>query len=125
VADTLEYRGDKVLIARVALEIDRLRMINDFIVKTSLISALVGIAAAAVIAVSYTATLMKPINEMETQLKKTMEENKKAEQIRKDFVANVTHELKLRSHRFRALWRHCRRAAEDPEVRIKFLTLLQ
>ncbi len=86
-----------MLIARVALEIDRLRMINDFIVKTSLISALVGIAAAAVIAVSYTATLMKPINEMETQLKKTMEENKKAEQIRKDFVANVTHELKLRS----------------------------
>ncbi len=33
VADTLEYQGNKVLITRVALEIDKLRMINDFIVK--------------------------------------------------------------------------------------------
>lgn len=125
VADTLDYRGDKVLIARVALEIDRLRMINDFIVKTSLISALVGVAAAAVIAVAYTATLMKPINEMETQLKKTMEENKKAEQIRKDFVANVTHELKTPLTSISGFVETLQDgAAEDPDVRTKFLDII-
>lgn len=125
VADTLEYQGNKVLISRVALEIDRLRIINDFIVKTSLISALVGIAAAAVIAVAYTTTLMKPINEMEKQLKKTMEENKKAEQIRKDFVANVTHELKTPLTSISGFVETLQDgAAEDPEVRTKFLDII-
>ncbi|MDD3168300.1 MAG: ATP-binding protein [Eubacteriales bacterium] len=125
VADTLEYQGDKVLIARIALEIDRLRIINDFIVKTSLISALVGIAAAAVIAVAYTATLMKPINEMQKQLKKTMEENKKAEKIRKDFVANVTHELKTPLTSISGFVETLQDgAAEDPEVRTKFLDII-
>lgn len=36
VADTLEYQGSKVLVTRVALEIDKLQMINDFVVKASL-----------------------------------------------------------------------------------------
>jgi two-component system phosphate regulon sensor histidine kinase PhoR len=125
VTDTLEYQGDKVLIARVALEIDRLRMINDFIVKTSLLSALVGIVIAAVIAIAYTTTLMKPINEMEKQLKTTMENNKKAEQIRKDFVANVTHELKTPLTSISGFVETLQDgAAEDPEIRAKFLDII-
>ncbi len=125
VADTLEYQGDKVLIARVALEIDKLRMINDFIVKTSLLSALVGIVVAAVIAIAYTTTLMKPINEMEKQLKATMEANKKSEQIRKDFVANVTHELKTPLTSISGFVETLQDgAAEDPEVRTKFLDII-
>lgn len=125
VADTLEYQGDKILITRVALEIDRLRMINDFLVKTSLISSLVGIVIAAVIAFVYTTTLMKPINEMERQLKVTMEENKKAEQIRKDFVANVTHELKTPLTSISGFVETLQDgAAEDPEVRTKFLDII-
>lgn len=125
VADTLEYQGDKVLITRVALEIDKLRMINDFIVKTSLLSALVGIVIAAVIAIAYTTTLMKPINEMEKQLKTTMENNKKAEQIRKDFVANVTHELKTPLTSISGFVETLQDgAAEDPEIRAKFLDII-
>ncbi len=125
VADTLEYQGNKVLITRVALEIDKLRMINDFIVKTSLISSLVGIVIAAVVAVAYTATLMEPINEMEKRLKVTMEENKKAEQIRKDFVANVTHELKTPLTSISGFVETLQDgAAEDPEVRAKFLDII-
>lgn len=125
VADTLEYQGSKLLITRVALEIHRLRMINDFIVKTSLISALVGIVAAAVIAVVYTMKLMKPINEMERQLKTTLEENKKAEQIRKDFVANVTHELKTPLTSISGFVETLQDgAAEDPEIRTKFLDII-
>lgn len=125
VADTLKYDGDKVLITRVALEIDKLRMINDFVVKTSLVSSLVGIIIAAIIAFAYTTTLMKPIGEMEKKLKRTMEENKKAEQIRKDFVANVTHELKTPLTSISGFVETLQDgAAEDPEVRAKFLDII-
>lgn len=125
VADTLDYHGEKVLITRVALQIDKLRMINDFIVKTSLISSLVGILIAAVIAVVYTTSLMRPISEMEKRLKVTMEENKKAEQIRKDFVANVTHELKTPLTSISGFVETLQDgAAEDPEVRAKFLDII-
>ena len=125
VANALQYHGEKVLITRVALEIDKLKMINDYIVKTSFISALVGIIVAAIIAISYTSTLMKPINEMEKQLQKTMEENKKAEQIRKDFVANVTHELKTPLTSISGFVETLQDgAAENPEVRNKFLDII-
>lgn len=125
VANTLNYRDDQILITRVALEIDKLRMINDFIVRTSLISSLVGILIAAVIAFVYTANLLKPINEMEKQLKATMEENKKAEQIRKDFVANVTHELKTPLTSITGFVETLQDgAAENPEVRNKFLDII-
>ncbi len=125
VADTLVYQGEKILITRVALEIDKLRMINDFIVRTSLISSLVGIAIAAVIAFIYTANLMKPISSMEKQLKATMEENKKADQIRKDFVANVTHELKTPLTSISGFVETLQDgAAENPEVRNKFLDII-
>lgn len=125
VANALQYHGEKVLITRVALEIDKLKMINDYIVKTSLISALVGIIVAAIIAIAYTSTLMKPINEMEKQLQKTVEENKKAEQIRKDFVANVTHELKTPLTSISGFVETLQDgAAENPEVRNKFLDII-
>lgn len=125
VADTLVYEGDKVLVTRVAFEIDKLRMINDFIVKTSLISSIVGIVIAAVIAFVYTTKLMKPISRMEKQLQATMEENKKADQIRKDFVANVTHELKTPLTSISGFVETLQDgAAEDPEIRNKFLDII-
>ena len=125
VANSLQYHGDKVLITRVALEINKLKMINDYIVKTSLISSLVGIIVAAIIAIAYTNTLMKPISEMEKRLQKTMEENKKAEQIRKDFVANVTHELKTPLTSISGFVETLQDgAAENPEVRNKFLDII-
>ena len=125
VADTLEYQGSKVLVTRVALEIDKLQMINDFVVKASLLSSIVGLVIAAIIAILYTNTLMKPINEMEKQLKATMEENKKTEQIRKDFVANVTHELKTPLTSISGFVETLQDgAAENPEVRAKFLDII-
>lgn len=125
VADALEYHGERVLITRTALEIDKLKMINEFLIKTSLISSLMGIIVAAVISVIYTNTLMQPINAMEKQLKKTMEENKKAEQIRKDFVANVTHELKTPLTSISGFVETLQDGAdEDPVIRKKFLDII-
>lgn len=124
-ADALEYPEDTLLITRVALEVDKLEIISDFILKTLLISSAIGILAASVIAVAYTNTLMKPINEMEEQLKNTMKENKKAEQIRKDFVANVTHELKTPLTSISGFVETLQDgAAEDPEIRSKFLDII-
>ncbi|MDF2657165.1 MAG: hypothetical protein K0R19_3639 [Bacillota bacterium] len=125
VADTLEYSGQKTLVTRVALEIHRLRMINDFIVRTSLISSVIGVLIAVVVAIAYTNTLLKPINQMERQLKITMKENKKAEQIRKDFVANVTHELKTPLTSISGFVETLQDgAAENPEIRTKFLDII-
>jgi signal transduction histidine kinase len=125
VADALEYQGETVMITRVAMEIDKLKMINDFVVKASLISSLVGILIAAIIAILYTSKLIKPINEMEKQLKITMEENKKAEKIRKDFVANVTHELKTPLTSISGFVETLQDgAAENPEIRRKFLDII-
>ncbi|MDD2189488.1 MAG: ATP-binding protein [Eubacteriales bacterium] len=124
-ADALKYPEDTLLITRVALEVDKLEIISDFILKTLLISSAIGILAASVIAVAYTNTLMKPINEMEEQLKNTMKENKKAEQIRKDFVANVTHELKTPLTSISGFVETLQDgAAEDPEIRSKFLDII-
>ncbi len=124
-ADALEYSGNTLLITRVALEIDKIDIISGFILKTLLISSAIGILVASVIAVAYTNTLMKPINEMEEQLKITMKENKKAEQIRKDFVANVTHELKTPLTSISGFVETLQDgAAEDPEIRSKFLDII-
>jgi two-component system phosphate regulon sensor histidine kinase PhoR len=124
-ADVLEYGGEKLLVTRVALEIDKLRMASDFIVKTSLISSLIGILVAAVVAFLYTTTLMKPIRDMEKKLSTAMEENKKADQIRKDFVANVTHELKTPLTSISGFVETLQDgAAEDPEVRSRFLDII-
>ncbi|MDD4564377.1 MAG: ATP-binding protein [Eubacteriales bacterium] len=125
VAKSLEYSGETVLITRMALEINKLKIINDFLVTTSLISSLVGILAAIVIAIAYANILMKPINEMEEQLKATMKENKKAERIRKDFVSNVTHELKTPLTSISGFVETLQDgAAEDPEIRTKFLDII-
>lgn len=125
VADALEYHGEIKLITRVAMEIDRLQIINDYIIKTSLISSLVGIIIAIIIAILYTDKIMRPIHEMEKQLKITLEENKKAENIRKEFVANVTHELKTPLTSISGFVETLQDGAvEDPEVRTKFLDII-
>lgn len=125
VADALEFRGELRLITRIAMEIDKLQMIRDFIIRTSVISAVVGIIAATVLAIIYTKKLMKPIDEMEKQLNITMEENKKAENIRKEFVANVTHELKTPLTSISGFVETLQDgAADDPEIRRKFLDII-
>ncbi|MDR1954223.1 MAG: hypothetical protein LBQ21_07110 [Clostridiales Family XIII bacterium] len=81
-------------ITRIAMKVDKTRIVMDQAVKSTLISAFIGIGIAAVVALLYSRRLTRPVREMERQLSRTMEENRKAENIRREFVANVTHELK-------------------------------
>lgn len=124
-AHAVEYEGEIRIITRVAMEIDRLEMISSFLIKSSLISSVVGIIVAAIIAISFTNQLLRPINRMEEQLQVTMEENKKAENIRKEFVANVTHELKTPLTSISGFVETLQEgAADNPEIRRKFLDII-
>lgn len=125
VAATLQYDGETLLITRVAMEINRLELITNFIVKSSLAYAIVGILVAILIGMFYAGKLMNPVNEMEKKLMITMEENRRAENIRKEFVANVTHELKTPLTSISGFVETLQDgAAEDPVIRTKFLDII-
>jgi signal transduction histidine kinase len=94
VAATNDEDSERPFITRIAMQVDKIQIVMDQAIKSTLISAFIGIAFAAVVALLYSRRLTRPVREMERQLALTMEENRKAENIRREFVANVTHELK-------------------------------
>lgn len=69
--------------------------------------------------------IVKPIIEMKRELEKTKEENAQLEVMRKEFVANVTHELKTPLTSISGFIETLQDgAAEDPEIRTKFLDIM-
>nr|WP_315024274.1 ATP-binding protein [uncultured Aminipila sp.] len=69
--------------------------------------------------------IMKPVHKLQEQMVKTTEENKKAEQIRSEFVANVTHELKTPLTSISGFIETLQDgAAENPEIRNKFIDII-
>lgn len=69
--------------------------------------------------------LMKSIHVMETQLNDMEEENSRVENIRRNFVANVTHELNTPLTSISGFIETLQEgAAEDPETRTKFLDII-
>jgi two-component system phosphate regulon sensor histidine kinase PhoR len=85
---------DRVFVTRIAMEVNKADIIMDQAIKSALLSSLIGIVFAAILALFYSKRLTRPVREMERRLTRTMDENRKAENIRREFVANVTHELK-------------------------------
>ncbi|MGL4483884.1 MAG: sensor histidine kinase, partial [Anaerovoracaceae bacterium] len=70
-------------------------------------------------------TMVSPILEIKKELKKVEEENKRIENIRKEFVANVTHELKTPLTSISGFIETLQAGAvEKPEVREKFLDIM-
>ena len=70
-------------------------------------------------------TMIKPATMAQEELKKAAEESKKAEMIRKEFVANVSHELKTPlTSIFGFIDTLQQGAAEDPEIRTKFIDII-
>ncbi len=61
VAVPLFRDGRVVMITRAAMEIDQVEIINDFIVRTALLSAAAGIFAAVLLSLFYTGRLIKPV----------------------------------------------------------------
>lgn len=69
--------------------------------------------------------IMQPVNKLQEQMEKTTEENKRAEQIRSEFVANVTHELKTPLTSISGFIETLQDgAAENPEIRNKFIDII-
>ncbi len=69
--------------------------------------------------------IMRPVIKLQEQMVKTTEDNKKAEKIRSEFVANVTHELKTPLTSISGFIETLQYgAAENPEIRTKFIDII-
>lgn len=69
--------------------------------------------------------LLKPIRDMQKKLREMEEENRQLEAMRKEFVANVTHELKTPLTSIIGFIETLQDgAAEDPEIRNKFIDII-
>ena len=116
--------GD-ALVIRFAMEVDKAKIAAEHAQATAALSALIGVALGIIIAALFTRRLMRPVREMERQLAETFEKYKKADNIRKDFVANVTHELKTPLTSISGFAETLQgRAGENPEARARFLAII-
>lgn len=85
----------------------------------------VYVAVMAAVAVQGYFWIVKPYSLKFRQMEKAIEESKKAEAIRKEFVANVSHELKTPLTSISGFIETLQDgAAEDPEIRTKFIDII-
>ena len=69
--------------------------------------------------------MVKPVGRAHEDLKRAAEESKRAEMIRKEFVANVSHELKTPLTSISGFIETLQQgAAEDPEIRTRFIDII-
>lgn len=69
--------------------------------------------------------IIRPIEDLKSQLEQADEENARSEKIRSEFVANVSHELKTPLTSIQGFLETLQEgAAENPEVRNKFLDIM-
>jgi two-component system phosphate regulon sensor histidine kinase PhoR len=69
--------------------------------------------------------IIRPIEDLKSQLEQADEENSRSEKIRSEFVANVSHELKTPLTSIQGFLETLQEgAAENPEVRNKFLDIM-
>ncbi len=61
VAVPLNHKGEITVITRLAMEIDQVEIINDYIIKNSLLSALVGVILAILMSLLYTGRITRPV----------------------------------------------------------------
>jgi signal transduction histidine kinase len=114
-----------LLVTRLAMEVDKFAIAAEHASGTAAASALIGVALGIAIAILYTRRLTRPIREMERQLANRIDENMQAENIRKDFVANVTHELKTPLTSIAGFAETLQgRAGDDPDVRRRFVDII-
>lgn len=89
------------------------------------IFAAVYLVGMIVIGIHIYSTMIKPMKKVQDDLKKAAEESRKAEVIRKEFVANVSHELKTPLTSISGFIETLQQgASEDPEIRTKFIDII-
>lgn len=114
-----------VLITRLSMKIDKAKIAGEHALGTALASGVIGVALAFLFAFFYSRRLLRPVRRMEAQLERLLVENRRAENIRRDFVANVTHELKTPLTSISGFVETLQGGAtEDPETRRKFLDII-
>ena len=87
--------------------------------------AVAFVAVIAAISVQGYFLIIKPYSEKLSEMEKAIEESRKAEAIRKEFVANVSHELKTPLTSISGFIETLQEgAAEDPEIRTKFIDII-
>jgi len=117
--------GEDDIVVRLSMEVDTAKIASEHAQLTAGLSALIGIALGIVIAALYSRRLTRPIRNMEKQLAETLEKYKKADNIRREFVANVTHELKTPLTSISGFAETLLDGAGDkPEVRVRFLEII-
>jgi signal transduction histidine kinase len=115
----------QILVSRLSMKVSKGRIAWEHALATALVSAVIGILLALIFAVFYSRRLTRPVRLMEERLSKLLEENSQAEGIRREFVANVTHELKTPLTSIAGFVETLQRGAdEDPAVRKKFLDII-
>lgn len=93
--------------------------------KALTVYAVVFVIITALICVQGYFVVVKPYSEKIKALENTAEESKEAEMLRREFVANVTHELKTPLTSISGFIETLQAgAAEDPEIRHKFIDII-
>ena len=120
-----ELPGGEVIVVRLAMEVDKTQIASEHGRAMVPVSVLIGIVIGMALAVVYMRQITTPIRELEKQLAETIEKTKKAENVRKDFVTNVTHELKTPLTSISGFAETLQGSAGDnPEVRARFLEII-
>ena len=120
-----ELPGGEVVVVRLAMEVDKTQIASEHGRAMVPFSVLIGIVIGMALAVVYMRQITTPIRELEKQLAETLEKIKKAENVRKDFVTNVTHELKTPLTSISGFAETLQGSAGDnPEVRARFLEII-
>lgn len=97
-----------------------------YILRSGLLIFLaVYIAGMVLLGVHIYFNMIKPVSKAQEELKKAAEESHKAELIRKEFVANVSHELKTPLTSISGFIETLQQgAAEDPQIRTRFIDII-
>ena len=87
--------------------------------------AIIYIVIMALIGIQGYFCIIKPYSDKLSEMEKSVEESNKSEAIRKEFVANVSHELKTPLTSISGFIETLQAgAADDPEIRTKFIDII-
>lgn len=114
-----------LLIETVIINLTALFLVSRFAERVALVYAAVFIVIMAAAGVQGYFQIVKPYTQKMKEMEKAAEESQKSELIRREFVANVSHELKTPLTSISGFIETLQDgAAEDPEIRTKFIDII-